>query len=287
MMTTHRNVKISPSSQHSHCYRRHLTGEEETKTMINGVTRITATNDDAASTPVVKVTPYRHTAPRQTVAATSTALDSSLSSLEKQQQRQPLILARFHINIGGEDGDTTIKYASNNEKEEATRCRRRSNRNTQRVGTTTMAEMKMVDTKTNITTAATITSNNSKKFSTIRTLTVVSYSSSQIGQNMDGASKNTTTTTTTEKKEKKTTISSNSFNQRSKNTTTCTTIRANNNKLRFPVKLFYMIQQGDTEEYADVCHWSHDGRKILFNPNHPNLETILCRHFNRKYVLLY
>ena len=53
--------------------------------------------------------------------------------------------------------------------------------------------------------------------------------------------------------------------------------------MRFPVKLFYMIQQGDTEN-PNVCRWSNDGQKILVNSNHTELQSILRRHFNRTYI---
>jgi hypothetical protein len=56
------------------------------------------------------------------------------------------------------------------------------------------------------------------------------------------------------------------------------------NDMRFPVKLFYMIQQG-YKENPDVCSWSNDGRNILVNSNHPDLQSILCKHFNRTYII--
>ena len=55
-------------------------------------------------------------------------------------------------------------------------------------------------------------------------------------------------------------------------------------KLRFPVKLFYMIQQEDTGKSTDFCRWSQDGRSFLLNPNHPDLEKTLQRHFARKLI---
>ena len=53
--------------------------------------------------------------------------------------------------------------------------------------------------------------------------------------------------------------------------------------IRFPVKLFYLIQQGDAENNG-VCQWSNNGRNILINPYHPAFQSFLCQHFKRKYL---
>ena len=50
-------------------------------------------------------------------------------------------------------------------------------------------------------------------------------------------------------------------------------------KKEFPVKLFDMIKEGETNEFAGVCRWSHDGRRIVLSPNHPKLGTLLGQHF--------
>ncbi len=54
----------------------------------------------------------------------------------------------------------------------------------------------------------------------------------------------------------------------------------------FPVKLYQMVQSCSIE-HPETCHWSEDGTCIELNAKNPALASILRRHFNRKFIILF